>query len=171
MDINLASNLSFDSIVDGPGLRTVIWTQGCPHHCKGCHNPQTHDFDKGFKVDVKDIIEQIRNIKLQRGITISGGEPFVQVEPLIEIAKTIKDEMNYDIWVFSGYTFEELISSKNKDKNLEFLKYVDVLVDGKFEEDKKDYKLLFRGSSNQRLIKVKETLDSKEIKLWENDSE
>lgn len=168
MEIKLASNLSFDSIVDGPGLRTVIWTQGCPHNCKGCHNPQTHDFNKGFKVNTEDIIAQIKNTRLQRGITISGGEPFMQVEPLIEIVKEIKKDTNFDIWIFSGYTIEELTSNKNKDKNIELLRYVDVLVDGKFEEDKKDIDLIFRGSSNQRVIDVKKTFECKEINFWEN---
>lgn len=169
MFIKLASSLSFDSIVDGPGLRTVIWTQGCPHNCKGCHNPQTHDFDKGYKVDIDEVVSQIKNTKLQRGITISGGEPFVQVEPLIEIVKVVKKETNFDIWIYTGYTFEELISNENKEKNLELLKYVDVLVDGRFIENKKSYDLIFRGSSNQRLIDVKQTLENKEIKLWNID--
>ncbi|MBQ3422068.1 MAG: anaerobic ribonucleoside-triphosphate reductase activating protein [Romboutsia sp.] len=158
MFLRVASDITVDSIVDGPGLRTVIWTQGCPHKCKGCHNPQTHDYNGGELIDIFEIIEQIKNVKLQKGVTISGGEPFIQVESLIEIVKEIKNNTNLDIWVYSGYTFEQLISNVNKNKNIEFLNYIDVLVDGKFEEDKKDINLQFRGSSNQRVIDVQKTL-------------
>lgn len=87
MKIRLSSDITFDSIVDGPGLRAVIWTQGCVHNCIGCHNPQTHNLYDGYEVDTTDIIDKIKHLKLQRGITLSGGEPFLQPEALEEIAK------------------------------------------------------------------------------------
>ncbi|SHH47308.1 anaerobic ribonucleoside-triphosphate reductase activating protein [Tepidibacter thalassicus] len=166
MRIRLAASLTIDSIVDGPGLRTVIWTQGCKHKCKGCHNPSTHDFNGGFEVEVEDIINKIKKLKLQRGITLSGGEPFEQPDPLIEICKEAK-KLGFDIWAYSGYTFEQLTDTKNsryfKWKTL--LEYIDVLVDGKFVESKKNSLLMFRGSTNQRIIDVPKSLKSKKAVL------
>ncbi|MEG2985668.1 MAG: anaerobic ribonucleoside-triphosphate reductase activating protein [Peptostreptococcaceae bacterium] len=168
MMIRLASPITFESIVDGPGLRAVIWTQGCNHNCKGCHNPQTHDKCGGYIEDNSNIIKQIKNLKLHRGVTLSGGEPFMQSEALLEIAKACK-ENKMDVWAYTGYTFEELIDKKNSSyfNNLNLLKNIDVLVDGKFIEAKKDISLKFRGSSNQRIIDVKKTLDLKNVYLHE----
>ncbi|MGL5642111.1 MAG: anaerobic ribonucleoside-triphosphate reductase activating protein [Paraclostridium sp.] len=168
MRIRLASPITFDSIVDGPGLRMVLWTQGCNHNCKGCHNPQTHDIDGGYIEDSDNIIKQIQNLKLHRGITLSGGEPFMQGEALVGVAKACK-ENKLDVWAYTGYTFEELIDKKNPSyfNNLNLLRNIDVLVDGKFIEAKKDISLKFRGSSNQRIIDVEKTLDLKKIYLHE----
>lgn len=162
MKLRIASPVICDSIVDGPGLRMVVWTQGCTHHCKGCHNPQTHSLDEGYDVDTKEIIETMASLRLQQGVTFSGGEPFLQPAPLAEIAKEAKN-MNLDVWSYTGFTFEELIDKDNPlyFENLKLLKYVDVLVDGRFEIDKKDMTLLFRGSSNQRIIDVKKSLKYK----------
>ena len=159
MKLRIASPVICDSIVDGPGLRMVIWTQGCIHHCYKCHNPQTHKLDGGVIVDTDCIIEEVKKLKLHRGITLSGGEPFLQPAPLAEIAKQAKN-MNLDVWSYTGFKFEELIDRRNPlyFENLELLKYVDVLVDGKFELDKRDISLLFRGSANQRIIDVKKSL-------------
>lgn len=154
MKIRLSNPLQSDSIVDGEGIRAVIWTQGCPHHCKGCHNPETHSFTKGFFKDISELIEEIRNLELQDGITFSGGDPMMQPEACLEIAKACK-EMNLSIWCYTGFTFEELLDDSLK---VEFLKYIDVLVDGKFELDKKSYDAMYRGSTNQRIINVKESL-------------
>ena len=154
MKIRLSNPLQSDSIVDGEGIRAVIWTQGCPHHCKGCHNPETHSFTKGFFKDTSELIEEIRNLELQDGITFSGGDPMMQPEACLEIAKACK-EMNLNIWCYTGFTFEELLDDPLK---VEFLKYIDVLVDGKFELDKKSYDAMYRGSTNQRIINVKESL-------------
>lgn len=154
MKIRLSSELQSDSIVDGEGIRCVIWTQGCPHHCPGCHNPKTHSFDDGFLRDTEDIIEQIKNLELQDGITFSGGDPMMQAEACTQIAKACK-EMNLNIWCYTGYTFEELLTDPLK---VEFLKYIDVLVDGRFEIAKKSYDAMYRGSTNQRLINVKDSL-------------
>ena len=162
MKLRIASPVICDSIVDGPGLRMVIWTQGCKHNCKGCHNPQTHSLTKGYEVDTKEIINKMASLKLQQGITLSGGEPFLQPAPLVEIEKKEKN-MNLDVWSYTGFKFEELIDRKNPlyFENVELLKYIDVLVDGRFELDKRDISLLFRGSSNQRIIDVKKSLKYK----------
>ena len=162
MKLRIASPVICDSIVDGPGLIMVVWTQGCKHNCKGCHNPQTHSLNGGYEVDTKEVIDKMASLKLQQGITLSGGEPFLQPLPLAEIAKEAHN-INLDVWSYTGFTFEELIDKKNPlyFENMELLKYVDVLVDGKFEIDKRDISLLFRGSSNQRIIDVKKSLKYK----------
>ncbi len=154
MKIRLAADLQPDSIVDGEGVRTVIWTQGCSHNCKGCHNPGTHDFNGGFEVDIEEIINEIKNLEGQEGITFSGGDPLFQAEACSLIAKEAK-ESNLDIWCYTGFKFEDII---NIPKFKEFLKYVDVLVDGKFIEEEKSLNLDFRGSRNQRIIDVQESL-------------
>lgn len=154
MKIRLSSPLQSDSIVDGEGIRAVIWTQGCPHHCKGCHNPETHSFDKGFLKDTSELIEEIKKLELQDGITFSGGDPMMQPDACMEIAKTCK-ELGLNIWCYTGFTFEEVLEDPKK---IEFLKYIDVLVDGKFELAKKSYDAMYRGSTNQRIINVKESL-------------
>lgn len=166
MNIRLASPMTYDSIVDGPGLRAVVWTQGCVHNCKGCHNPQTHDICGGYEIDSKEIIFQINKLRLHRGITLSGGEPFMQSEALIDIAKESK-KCNLDVWVYTGYTYEELIDKKNPSyfNNINLLRNIDVLVDGRFIESKKDISLKFRGSQNQRIIDVKKSLENKKIYL------
>lgn len=168
MKIRISSPLTFDSIVDGPGLRMVIWTQGCIHNCKGCHNPQTHTLNEGYEVDSKEVIEKIKSLKLQRGITLSGGEPFLQPEALEEVAKEAKSR-GLDVWAYTGFTFEQLLDKNNKSyfKNLNLLRQVDVLVDGKFIEEKKNISLKFRGSSNQRIIDVSRSLKNNAVFLNE----
>ena len=157
MKIRLASPLQKDSVVDGPGIRTVIWTQGCPHHCPFCHNPETHSFEGGTIVPVQDIIEEIKSLELQDGITFSGGDPMMQPLACLEIAKKCK-ELGYNVWCYTGFLFEELL---NKPDCLEFLNYVDVLVDGKFDNNLKSYSAKYRGSKNQRIINVKSSLKKK----------
>ena len=157
MKIRLASPLQKDSVVDGPGIRTVIWTQGCPHHCPFCHNPETHSFEGGTIVPVHDIIEEIKSLELQDGITFSGGDPMMQPLACLEIAKKCK-ELGYNVWCYTGFLFEELL---NKPDCLEFLNYVDVLVDGKFDNNLKSYSAKYRGSKNQRIINVKSSLKKK----------
>jgi anaerobic ribonucleoside-triphosphate reductase activating protein len=165
--IRLASDLQSDSIVDGPGLRTVIWTQGCSHRCFGCQNPQTWDFNGGAEVPLDMVFEAIDELEYQTGITFSGGDPMYQPYPCAKIAKYCKDK-GYNIWVYTGFTYEELMEKAKKDAiYLEFLKYVDVLVDGKFILKQRDLNLLFRGSRNQRLIDVPKSLESKEIVLFD----
>lgn len=161
MKIRLARSLQSDSIVDGDGIRTVIWTQGCSHNCKGCHNPQTHSFTEGFLVDVEDIKKEISNLKLQDGITFSGGDPMFQVDACLEIAKFCQSN-GLNVWMYTGFTFEQLIASNKQNIN-ELLKYVDVLIDGRFILEQKSLNLMFRGSTNQRIIDVKKSLKQKKV--------
>lgn len=158
MKIRLAKEeILTDSIVDGEGLRAVIWTQGCSHNCLGCHNPETHDFNGGVLVDVDVVKKELDELKGQDGITLSGGDPFFQAEASTEIAKYAK-ELNLNVWCYTGFLFEDL--TKNP-KTLELLKYIDVLVDGKFQLENKSLCILFRGSTNQRIIDVKKSLKLK----------
>ncbi|MGL5329037.1 MAG: anaerobic ribonucleoside-triphosphate reductase activating protein [Peptostreptococcaceae bacterium] len=166
MELRLASPIMFDSIVDGPGLRTVIWTQGCTHKCEGCHNPQTHSLKGGYEVECVEVINQLKKSKLQKGITLSGGEPFLQPRQLKIIAKEAK-KMKLDIWAYTGFTFEQLIdkSAPEYKDRMKLLNEVDILVDGKFEKDKTDIELMYRGSYNQRIIDVQRSLHSEKLVL------
>lgn len=168
MEIRLASDLTYDSIVDGPGLRAVIWAQGCIHNCYKCHNPQTHNLNGGIVYNTDYIIEEIKKLKLQRGITLSGGEPFLQSRALSLIAQKAK-EYDLDVWCYTGFTFETLINRYNPSyiDNINLLKYIDVLVDGKFIFEEKSIDLKFRGSRNQRIIDVKQSLNDEKITLKE----
>ncbi len=167
--IRLAADFTTDSIVDGPGLRTVLWTQGCAHHCPGCQNARTWDFDGGGLVPINMVLEAIDELEYQDGITFSGGDPMFQVEACNIIADYCKKK-GFNIWVYTGFTFEEImLMAKRKPIYLEFLKKIDVLVDGRFIESQKDLSLLFRGSSNQRLIDIPKTLASGEIKLFDEE--
>ena len=160
--VRLSGPIQKDSIVDGEGLRTVIWFQGCPHHCPGCHNPESHDFSQGKKVKIEDIKAEIENLKIQDGITFSGGEPMSQPGALLELAKYIK-EKGLNIWTFSG---EQLLEMSEKEPiYLDILKNIDVLVDGKFIIEEKSLDLQFKGSANQRIIDVKKSLKTKSVVL------
>lgn len=171
MEIRLASTLQPDSIVDGIGIRTVIWTQGCPHNCLGCHNPSTHSFDDGAWVCVDEIKEELDNLVGQDGITFSGGDPMCQPEACSIIAK-YAHEIGLNVWCYTGYTFEELMNlSKSKPTILEFLHEIDVLIDGRFILSQKSYNLKFKGSRNQRIINVKESLERGQVCLNEIDLE
>ena len=109
MEIRLAAPLQYDSIVDGEGLRAVLWTQGCPHNCKGCHNPKTHSFKEGYLTDTMELIEELnKNIKYQDGITLSGGDPFMQPKAVNEIAKYVKS-IDKNVWAYTGFEFEQLL--------------------------------------------------------------
>ncbi len=167
--IRLAADLQTDSIVDGPGLRAVLWTQGCAHHCPGCQNPQTWDFNGGGLVPIDMVLEAIDELEYQDGITFSGGDPMFQPEACNKIAEYCRNK-GLNIWVYTGFTFEELISlAKRKPIYMDFLKKIDVLVDGRFIEAQKDLGLLFRGSSNQRLIDIPKTLETGNIVLFDED--
>lgn len=146
-----------ESIVDGPGMRMTIFVQGCPHHCKGCHNPETHDFDEGEDEKLWRIINTMNDAaKHLDGITISGGEPFCQAGECRVLAWTAH-ELGKDVWCYSGFTFEELMGRMEA---MELLVETDVLVDGRFIEELRTLELPFRGSSNQRLIDVKKSLEA-----------
>ena len=148
-----------ESIVDGEGIRFVVFTQGCPHHCEGCHNPQSHDFNAGTEYDTADIISMIKKNPLIQGVTLSGGEPFCQYEACLEIAKAVH-QMGKNVWCYTGYELYEVIGNP-------LLKEIDVLVDGKFILAEKSYDLKFRGSSNQRVIDVKESFKQRRP-VWYN---
>ncbi len=153
MKIRLAG-FKQDSIVDGPGIRFTIFTQGCKQKCEDCHNPQTHDFNGGKLYNTDDILEKIRSNPLLDGVTLSGGEPFEQAEALNELLDKLNGE--YNIYCFTGYNFEYLLK---QDKNIkELLNKIDVLVDGPFMKDKRSLELKFKGSSNQRLLNCKESV-------------
>lgn len=147
-----------ESIVDGPGFRFVVFTQGCKHNCPGCHNPQTHSFDGGTTVDIDGLLEQIKKNPLLDGITLSGGEPFEQAEACAELASKAK-ALKLNIMAYTGYTFEELLAGMNYNKEWKsLLDTIDILVDGRFEIERKSMLLKFRGSENQRIIDVKKTI-------------
>lgn len=154
MQIRLASYLQKDSIVDGEGIRTVIWTQGCPHKCIGCHNTSTHDFDGGFLYDVETIKEELLELEGQDGITLSGGDPMFQSKQCLEIARYAKS-IGLTVWCYTGYEYEQLLNNPNQ---LALLKYIDVLVDGKFILEQRTLDAKFRGSRNQRIINVPRSL-------------
>ena len=170
MKIRVASDLQQDSIVDGKGVRTVLWTQGCAHCCPNCHNPQTWDFNGGELVEVEEVIDRILDLEYQDGITFSGGDPFYQPEACAEIAKAIIENTDMNIWCYTGFTFEQLLKlGKKNTAIMDFLTKIDVLVDGPFIQKLHSYEIKFRGSSNQRVIDVKETLSKGEIVLLDID--
>ena len=160
--VRLASpEIQSDSIVDGEGIRSVIWFQGCPHHCLECQNPETWAFDAGYEIKISDLKQQISELEFQAGVTFSGGDPMAQPEALAELAKCVKDN-NMNVWCYTGYTFEELMNLVDKnDVYISALNNIDVLVDGKFEIRKKSFDVKFRGSTNQRIIDVKKSLKEK----------
>lgn len=164
MMVRLASEIQPDSILDGSGIRTVIWFQGCLHNCLGCHNPETHDMNGGFLRDVDELCNELKSLKYQSGITLSGGDPFFQPKEALEIVKFAKS-IGLNVWAYTGFLYEVLLNG-DKDR-LELLKNVDVLVDGKFVLDKKSLTCKFRGSTNQRLIDVKKSLEKGEVVLYD----
>ena len=149
------SGIVSDSIVDGPGIRTTIFSQGCPHHCPGCHNPETWDFGCGTPMDEETIVEIVRSNPLCRGVTFSGGEPFAQSEGFARLARLLKTE-GYEVASYSGYTFEELLEGSQAQKEL--LASIDILIDGPFLMAEKSLELAFRGSRNQRILDVPKSL-------------
>ena len=164
MKIRLAADLQTDSIVDGVGIRAVIWTQGCSHNCPNCHNPQTHDFNGGDLVELDDVIEALENLSGQDGVTFSGGDPMFQAKECSILAKKVH-ELGMNVWAYTGFTYEELIEKGNKDI-LDFLSNIDVLIDGKFDPNLKSLDCPFRGSTNQRLIDIPKSLENKKIILY-----
>ena len=167
--IRLAADLQSDSIVDGPGLRAVLWTQGCGHHCKGCQNPQTWDFEGGGLIPIDVVKDAIDELEGQTGFTFSGGDPMYQPEACVEIAEYVRNK-GLNIWVYTGFTYEQVLKmAEKKPIYKKFLELTDVLVDGKFINGKKDLNLLFRGSSNQRLIDVKKSLEKGQVVVLDED--
>lgn len=165
MKVRLASDLQSDSIIDGEGIRTVIWFQGCLHNCPGCHNPETHDLNSGVEYDIEDIKKKIDGLKYQNGITLSGGDPFFQPVAAKELAD-YAHEKGLNVWAYTGYTYENIMAREDEKKEL--LKSVDILVDGRFELEKKSLNCKFRGSTNQRIIDVKKSLEEGKVIIYED---
>lgn len=161
--IRIASLID-DSIVDGPGIRFTVFTQGCPHHCEGCHNPQTHDPNGGHLETIENIISKIKKNPLLCGVTISGGEPFYQKESLLTLVKEIK-KLNFDIIVYTGYVCETLLAMNDATIN-EILDNIDYLIDGPFILKQRDLTLYFKGSQNQRFIDIKKSKEENKVVLF-----
>ena len=159
------ANTVSDSIVDGPGLRFTVFTQGCPHRCPGCHNPDTHDPAGGQEAAVDELAEKLLSNPLTDGLTLSGGEPFCQAAECARLA-AIAREKGLNVWTYTGYTYERLISGEVPGA-MDLLAQTDVLVDGPFVKAQKSYAALFRGSTNQRLIDVPRSLAAGRAVLWE----
>lgn len=155
------SGIAYESLVNGPGMRRVFFSQGCKHNCKGCFNKETHDFNGGEEKNMDELIEDTLKNPFIKGVTFSGGDPFERAKEFNYMAKKFK-EAGLNIWSYTGYKFEEIIKNE---ESLELLRNIDVLVDGKFEEDKKEDNLRFKGSSNQRIIDVNESLKNNIVKL------
>lgn len=143
-------DILFETMMDGPGLRTSIYFAGCKHHCKGCHNPQSWDMNGGYSMPINHILTLIKEDEFAN-VTFSGGDPFYQVDAVTELAKRIKAETNKTIWCYTGFTIEEIRENPNLNK---LLPYIDVLVDGPYVEALRNTDLPFRGSENQRIIYI-----------------
>ncbi len=156
-----------ESIVDGPGIRMTVFVQGCPHHCKGCHNEHTWRFDGGYDSSVERVLEEAAKDKLLRGVTLSGGEPFAQAPALTVLAKGAH-AMGLNVFCYTGYTFEALQAKFDEHPEYkELLEECDWLVDGPFIEEEMSLMLHFRGSRNQRILDVKESLKAGKAVLSE----
>lgn len=166
MKCRIAGHLGH-SLVNGPGIRFVLFTQGCIHHCAGCQNPETWDPEKGEEKDTEEIKELIRKTRLIDGITLSGGDPFLQAEAVSEIAE-YAESLGLTVWCYTGWTFETLLDGNVKGAK-ELLEHVDVLVDGPFIESLKSETCLFRGSANQRLVDVRKSLEAGKAVEWVNE--
>ena len=152
--LNLAGIVG-DSIVDGPGIRTTIFSQGCPHHCPGCHNQETWGFGSGTDMDEETIMEIVRSNPLCRGVTFSGGEPFAQADGFAKLARLLRTA-GKEVASYSGYTFEALLEGTDDQRAL--LENIDVLIDGPFLQAGKTLEIPFRGSRNQRILDVPKSL-------------
>jgi anaerobic ribonucleoside-triphosphate reductase activating protein len=155
-----------ESISEGLGLRTVIFISGCKHGCEGCHSPQTHNFKYGEEFTLEkqlEIIEEYKKNPLLDGLTLCGGDVFFSAKEVVEFVELFKSKVNnINIWSYTGFTFEEILNSNNKDM-IELLKLCDVIIDGKFVNEQKDLTLPFKGSRNQRIIDVKKSLEQDKV--------
>ena len=165
MELRIAGVVK-ESIVDGPGIRYTVFTQGCPHHCPGCHNPQTWAFEGGQLTTPQALVEDIEKDPILKGVTFSGGEPFSQPEPLTELAKLVHG-LGKDVVIFTGWTYEQL--REKQDPAIDgLLEQCDLLIDGPFVLEQRNLELRFRGSENQRLIDMKRTRQQGQLVLWES---
>jgi anaerobic ribonucleoside-triphosphate reductase activating protein len=157
------SGIAYESLVNGPGIRRVFFSQGCRHNCEGCFNPDTHDFSGGEERDMDELIDDVLKNPMIKGVTFSGGDPLERAEEFAYMAKKFK-EKNLNIWSYTGYTFEYIINNLDKISGWrDLINNIDVLVDGKFEKDMMEDGLRFRGSINQRIIDVRKTLKENKI--------
>lgn len=164
------SGIVDQSIVDGSGLRMTVFTQGCPHRCPGCHNPETHSPKGGFDTTVEEILSRFDANPLLSGLTLSGGEPVAQAGALAPLAAAMKMR-GKDVWCYTGYTFETLALQMRGDAGLAaLLRNVDVLVDGRYEESQRNLALTYRGSANQRVLHLPASLGSGRAVLWAGNS-
>lgn len=157
------AGIAYESLVNGPGMRRVFFSQGCKHKCKGCFNPETHSFEDGEIMDMDKLIKDVLDNPMLKGVTFSGGDPIEQAHSFAYMAKAFKNS-NLNIWCYTGYTFEKLLEAMKVDTAIsELLNNIDVLVDGRFEINNKKDGLKFRGSTNQRIINVKESLNQNKV--------
>ena len=160
------SGIAYESLVNGPGMRRVFFSQGCKHNCIGCFNPETHDFNGGEEKDMDLLIKDVLDNPILKGVTFSGGDPFERAEEFAYMAKVFKDN-SLGVWSYTGYTFEYILENLEKRKGWkDLINNLDVLVDGKFDKDKVEEGLKFRGSSNQRIIDVSLSLKNEKVVLW-----
>jgi len=153
------------SVVDGPGLRLTVFTQGCPHKCPGCHNPATHDFEGGWETPVAALLEELDKNPLLAGVTLSGGEPLCRAEELFPLVEGTRAR-GKNVVCFTGYTFEELLELRERDCALaRLLPMIDLLIDGRYEQSQRDLTLNLRGSRNQRVLDLPASLTSGEV-VW-----
>ena len=157
------AGIAYESLVNGPGMRRVFFAQGCKHKCKGCFNPETHSFEDGEIMDMDKLIKDVLDNPILKGVTFSGGDPIEQAHSFAYMAKAFKNS-NLNIWCYTGYTFEKLLEVMKVDTAIsELLNNIDVLVDGRFEINNKEEGLRLRGSTNQRIINVKESLNQNKV--------
>lgn len=143
-----------DSTVDGPGIRYTIFMQGCPHNCPGCHNPATHDYSGGYEATFDDILDDLKGYKYIKGVTFSGGEPLAQTEALRALTDRLKNA-DYHIIIYTGYTYEEIAADKTM---FAAISHADLLIDGPYLQAKRTLSLPFRGSSNQRILDIRQSI-------------
>ena len=152
-------NIIDGTSVDGIGLRTSIYFAGCSHHCEGCHNPQSWNPDGGYDISVDELMEHI--VENDLDVTFSGGDPMLQIDQVTELARRVK-ALGKNLWCYTGYRFEAIKSSELS----KILPYLDVIVDGRFQNDQRDVTLRFRGSANQRVIDVQKSLGDEIVTLY-----
>lgn len=161
------AGIAYESLVNGPGIRRVFFSQGCNHDCVGCFNKDTHNFSGGDEMEIDSLIKDVSENPMIKGITFSGGDPLEQAEKFAYMASEFK-KIGLNIWCYTGYTFEYIIENLDNRIGWRDLIYnIDVLVDGKFELNKTKNGLRFRGSTNQRIIDVKKSMNSGVIELLE----
>lgn len=160
------AGIAYESLVNGPGMRRVFFSQGCKHNCKGCFNQDTHAFDGGEDKDMDELIDDVIKNPMIKGVTFSGGDPFERAKEFSYMAEKFKKH-GLNVWSYTGYTYEYILEHfDDKPEWKTLLNYLDVLVDGRFEEDKKEEGLKFRGSSNQRIIDVKKSIEKEQVVIW-----